>query len=288
MIQRRTRAAGGAGRVAAGRQPQRESRWKPPRPKGYPASDAGARIFRQMARESPPVSDEGLMVAQNAHHQLTGELARQVADDRKFFAGLIKELDIKLSDGASRLAGIADKIHWPPRLRRKVQTSVASVRSRSLPSTIGAVGDVAGDVDHAEAHGDRGVVETRFAPGLRQVALLELHRLDLVLDAAAGVAGKLFREIAEHLRRRQAAQLGEVAAAVSGLDVSQQALEGRVVVRGDGDAADAPASSERPPNAPSGASSCAVEGMPHRHRPDGPARRWPARRCQPRNKRTAR
>jgi len=31
---------------------------------------------------------------------------------------------------------IADRIHLPPRLRRKVQTSVASVRSRSLPSTM--------------------------------------------------------------------------------------------------------------------------------------------------------
>src|SRR4029077_15233049 len=44
-----------------------------------------------------------------------------------------------------------------------------------------AVGNVAGHVDHAEAHGDSRVIETRFAPRLRQVALLELHRLDLVL-----------------------------------------------------------------------------------------------------------
>ena len=70
---------------------------------------------------------------------------------------------------------IADRIHLPPRLRRKVQISVASVRSWSLPSTIAAVGNVAGHVDHAEAHGDRRIVETGFAPGLRQVALLELH-----------------------------------------------------------------------------------------------------------------
>src|SRR4029077_2355635 len=74
-----------------------------------------------------------------------------------------------------------------------------------------AVGNPAGHVDHAEAHGDRRVVETGFAPRLRQVTLLELHRLDLVLEAAAGVARELVREIAEHLRRHEAAQPGEVA-----------------------------------------------------------------------------
>src|SRR5260370_19551337 len=88
-----------------------------------------------------------------------------------------------------------------------------------------AVGNPAGHVDHAEAHGDRRVVETGFAPGLRQVALLELHRLDLVLDAAAGVGGKLFREIAERLRCREAAQPAEVALAVSGLDFGKGGLE---------------------------------------------------------------
>ncbi len=38
--------------------------------------------------------------------------------------------------GSSQVCWIADRIHLPPRLRRNVQTSVASVRLRSLPSTI--------------------------------------------------------------------------------------------------------------------------------------------------------
>jgi hypothetical protein len=37
-----------------------------------------------------------LLVAQYAHHQSPPEFARQVADDKIFFAALIKELDIKL------------------------------------------------------------------------------------------------------------------------------------------------------------------------------------------------
>lgn len=37
-----------------------------------------------------------LMVAQYAHHQSPAEFARQVADDKKFFTALLKELDIKL------------------------------------------------------------------------------------------------------------------------------------------------------------------------------------------------
>ena len=37
-----------------------------------------------------------LLVAQVAHHQSPAEFARQVADDRVFFAQLMKDLDIKL------------------------------------------------------------------------------------------------------------------------------------------------------------------------------------------------
>src|SRR5882724_10245266 len=101
-----------------------------------------------------------------------------------------------------------------PDLRRFRPLTVAAVDDA-------AVADVAGDVNHAEAHGDGRIVEARLAPRLRQVALLELHSLDLVLDAAAGVAGKLFREVAQHLRCREAAQPDKVALAVGGLDVSQ-------------------------------------------------------------------
>ena len=37
-----------------------------------------------------------LLVAQYAHHQPPAEFARQVGDDKVFFAALLKELDIKL------------------------------------------------------------------------------------------------------------------------------------------------------------------------------------------------
>ena len=37
-----------------------------------------------------------LLVAQYAHHQSTADFARQVVDDRAFFAALLKQLDIKL------------------------------------------------------------------------------------------------------------------------------------------------------------------------------------------------
>lgn len=41
-------------------------------------------------------SEKLLLVAQYAHHQSTAQFTEQVADDKAFFANLIKELDIKL------------------------------------------------------------------------------------------------------------------------------------------------------------------------------------------------
>ena len=66
-------------------------------PKGLPAaiadriSDAVARIASELA-----MKEKLLLVAQYAHHQAPAEFARQVADDKVFFAALLKELDIKL------------------------------------------------------------------------------------------------------------------------------------------------------------------------------------------------
>ncbi|MFO1081769.1 MAG: tripartite tricarboxylate transporter substrate binding protein [Reyranellaceae bacterium] len=66
-------------------------------PRGLPPaiadrlSDAVARIAAE-----PDMKDKLLLVAQFAHHQPPADFARQVADDRVFFAGLLKELDIKL------------------------------------------------------------------------------------------------------------------------------------------------------------------------------------------------
>ena len=42
------------------------------------------------------MKDKLLLVAQFAHHQSPADFARQVADDRAYFAALLKELDIKL------------------------------------------------------------------------------------------------------------------------------------------------------------------------------------------------
>jgi hypothetical protein len=44
----------------------------------------------------PDMKAKLLLVAQHAHHQPTAAFTQQVADDKVFFAGLIKELDIKL------------------------------------------------------------------------------------------------------------------------------------------------------------------------------------------------
>ena len=65
-------------------------------PKGLPAAIAN-RISDEVARIAAS-SDmkEMLLVAQYAQHQPPAEFARQVAEDKIFFAALLKELDIKL------------------------------------------------------------------------------------------------------------------------------------------------------------------------------------------------
>ncbi len=66
-------------------------------PKGLPP-DIARRISDEVARIStePSMKEKLLLVAQYAHHQSTAQFAQQVADDKAFFANLIKELDIKL------------------------------------------------------------------------------------------------------------------------------------------------------------------------------------------------
>jgi tripartite-type tricarboxylate transporter receptor subunit TctC len=66
-------------------------------PKGLPAAVA-SRISGEVARiaATPDMKAKLLLVAQYAHHQSTADFARQVADDRTFFAALLKQLDIKL------------------------------------------------------------------------------------------------------------------------------------------------------------------------------------------------
>jgi tripartite-type tricarboxylate transporter receptor subunit TctC len=66
-------------------------------PKGLPAAVA-SRISDEVARiaATPDMKEKLLLVAQYAHHQSTADFARQVADDRAFFAALLKQLDIKL------------------------------------------------------------------------------------------------------------------------------------------------------------------------------------------------
>jgi tripartite-type tricarboxylate transporter receptor subunit TctC len=66
-------------------------------PKGLPAAVA-SRISDEVARIAATLDmkEKLLLVAQYAHHQSTADFARQVADDRAFFAALLKQLDIKL------------------------------------------------------------------------------------------------------------------------------------------------------------------------------------------------
>jgi tripartite-type tricarboxylate transporter receptor subunit TctC len=66
-------------------------------PKGLPAAIA-ERISSEVARiaATPDMQDKLLLVAQYAHHQSPADFTRQVADDKAYFAALIKELDIKL------------------------------------------------------------------------------------------------------------------------------------------------------------------------------------------------
>src|SRR4029077_13185891 len=62
-------------------------------------------------------------------------------------------------------------------------------------------GRIARDVDHREAHRHGGVFAAALAPGLRQVALQQLHVGDLVARALARLVGKLLAEVAQHLGR---------------------------------------------------------------------------------------
>ena len=66
-------------------------------PKGLPPAVA-SRISDEVARiaATPDMKEKLLLVAQYAHHQSTADFARQVVDDRAFFAALLKQLDIKL------------------------------------------------------------------------------------------------------------------------------------------------------------------------------------------------
>ena len=66
-------------------------------PKGLPPAiaDRLSQAAAQIAAE-PDLREKLLLVAQVAHHQSPAEFARQVADDRVFFAQLMKDLDIKL------------------------------------------------------------------------------------------------------------------------------------------------------------------------------------------------
>jgi tripartite-type tricarboxylate transporter receptor subunit TctC len=65
--------------------------------KGTPA-DAAQRISAEAAKAAaePDVREKLLGVAQLAHHQSPADFGKQVSEDRIFFAGLIKELDLKL------------------------------------------------------------------------------------------------------------------------------------------------------------------------------------------------
>jgi tripartite-type tricarboxylate transporter receptor subunit TctC len=66
-------------------------------PKGLPAAIA-ERVSDEVARiaGTADMKEKLLLVAQYARHQSPADFARQVADDKAFFANLIKELDIKL------------------------------------------------------------------------------------------------------------------------------------------------------------------------------------------------
>lgn len=66
-------------------------------PKGL-SPDIAKRMSDEVARiaAEPSIKEKLLLVAQYAQHQPTAQFAQQVADDKAFFAALIKELDIKL------------------------------------------------------------------------------------------------------------------------------------------------------------------------------------------------
>jgi tripartite-type tricarboxylate transporter receptor subunit TctC len=66
-------------------------------PKGTP-QEALDRISSEAARAAtqPDLKEKLLAVAQIAEYQSPADFGRQVSEDRVYFAGLIKELDIKL------------------------------------------------------------------------------------------------------------------------------------------------------------------------------------------------
>jgi len=66
-------------------------------PKGTPANIV-ARFSEEIARAAaqPDIKEKLALVAQTAHHQSAQDFGRQVADDKIYFASLIKELDLKL------------------------------------------------------------------------------------------------------------------------------------------------------------------------------------------------
>jgi tripartite-type tricarboxylate transporter receptor subunit TctC len=66
-------------------------------PKGLPTAIAN-RLSDEAAKiaTEPAMKAKLLLVAQHVHHQPTAAFTQQVADDKAFFAALIKELDIKL------------------------------------------------------------------------------------------------------------------------------------------------------------------------------------------------
>ena len=66
-------------------------------PKGTPVVVV-ARLSEEIARAAalPDIKEKLALVSQIAHHQSAQDFGRQVADDKVYFASLIKELDLKL------------------------------------------------------------------------------------------------------------------------------------------------------------------------------------------------
>jgi tripartite-type tricarboxylate transporter receptor subunit TctC len=66
-------------------------------PKGTPANIV-ARLSEEIAKAAalPDIKEKLALVAQTAQHQSAPDFERQVADDKVYFASLIKELDLKL------------------------------------------------------------------------------------------------------------------------------------------------------------------------------------------------
>ncbi len=66
-------------------------------PKGTPANIV-TRLSEEIERAAaqPDIKEKLTLVAQTAHHQSAPDFGRQVADDKVYFASLIRELDLKL------------------------------------------------------------------------------------------------------------------------------------------------------------------------------------------------